>query len=173
MFSIFTAAHSEQRAVLYEGSEELSVKTAKLMLSRLGTGYYNNTEEERATNVLIKLGYIKTAQCDVDSDLIKKANETIRKANVRIQGLKKELQSFQKEIELLNCENEQLRNKLLNEHCSLTDKDILGYQELPESVELKKRYRSLASIHHPDKGGSNAMMQRLNESYENLKNTVV
>lgn len=55
----------------------------------------------------------------------------------------------------------------------MTDKDILGYQELPESVELKKRYRSLASIHHPDKGGSNAMMQRLNESYENLKKTVV
>lgn len=96
MFSIFTAAHSEQRAVLYEGSEELSVKTAKLMLSRLGTGYYNNIEEERATNVLIKLGYIKKAQCEVDSDLIKKANKTIRKANVRIQELKNQLQSFQK-----------------------------------------------------------------------------
>lgn len=173
MFSIFSAAHSEQRAVLYEGSEELSVKTAKLMLSRLGTNYYNSIEEERAIHVLMKLGYIKKEQCECENDLLTKANETIRKANIRIRELKIQLQSFQKEIEDLNYANEQLRNKFINEHCSLTDKDILGYQELPESVELKKRYRSLASIHHPDKGGSNAMMQRLNESYENLKHTIV
>ncbi|HIF5636866.1 TPA: J domain-containing protein [Vibrio parahaemolyticus] len=49
---------------------------------------------------------------------------------------------------------------------------MLGYESLPSSQELRKRYKSLASIHHPDKGGSKSMMQRLNESYEKLKNEV-
>ncbi|WP_429107080.1 hypothetical protein [Aeromonas veronii] len=58
MFDIFTTTHSEQRAVLYEGSEEISVKTAKLMLSRLYTNYYNEIERERVVYVLTKLGYL-------------------------------------------------------------------------------------------------------------------
>ena len=34
--------------------------------------------------------------------------------------------------------------------------------------ELRKEYRKLAKIHHPDKGGSNSMFQRLHNLYERL-----
>ena len=36
------------------------------------------------------------------------------------------------------------------------------------SEELRKEYRKLAKIHHPDKGGSNSMFQRLHNLYERL-----
>ena len=39
--------------------------------------------------------------------------------------------------------------------------------------ELKKEYRKLAKIHHPDKGGSNSMFQRLQNLYERLCNSFI
>ncbi len=35
--------------------------------------------------------------------------------------------------------------------------------------ELKKEYKKLAMIYHPDKGGSTALMQELNREYRSLK----
>lgn len=176
MFDIFSSAHSEQRAVLFEGSEELSVKTAKLMLNRLHTDYYNDTERERATYVLTKLGYLeadaKRESKESEGSLLDKANETIRKANHRINELKSLLSEAERKIDLLTQENFNLSSQLFESDCSLTERDILGYEFLPSSQELRKRYKSLASIHHPDKGGSKAMMQRINDSYEKLKNEV-
>lgn len=176
MFDIFSSSHAEQRAVLFEGSEELSVKTAKLMLSRLHTDYYNDTERERATYVLAKLGYLesgsKRESKESENSLLDKANETIRKANNRINELKSLLSKAEKDIHFLTQENATLRSQLLESSCTLTERDILGYESLPSSQELRKRYKSLASIHHPDKGGSKPMMQRINDSYEKLKNEV-
>ncbi|MDF4462158.1 J domain-containing protein [Vibrio parahaemolyticus] len=176
MFDIFSSAHSEQRAVLFEGSEELSVKTAKLMLSRLYTDYYNDTERERAIYVLTKLGYLeadaKRESKESESSLLDKANETIRKANHRINELKSLLSEAERKIDFLTQENFNLSSQLFESDCSLTERDILGYESLPSRQELRKRYKSLASIHHPDKGGSKAMMQRINDSYEKLKNEV-
>ncbi|VEF24871.1 Uncharacterised protein [Shewanella baltica] len=65
MFNIFSSAHAEQRAVLFEGSEDLSDKTAKLMLSRFHTDYYNHTERERVVYVLTKLGYLEPDDAQV------------------------------------------------------------------------------------------------------------
>ncbi|MFV8449785.1 DnaJ domain-containing protein [Vibrio campbellii] len=176
MFDIFTSVHAEQRAVLFEGSEELSVKTAKLMLSRLHTDYYNDTERERATYVLAKLGYLesgsKRESKESENSLLDKANETIRKANHRINELKSLLSKAERDIDFLTHENANLRSQLLESNCTLTERDILGYESLPSSQELRKRYKSLASIYHPDKGGSKPMMQRINDSYEKLKNEV-
>lgn len=176
MFDLFSSAHAEQRAALYEGSEELSVKTAKLMLSRLHTDYYNDTERERASYVLAKLGYLKSGtkkeNKDSENSLLDKANETIRKANLRINELKSLLNEAQMDINILTRENANLIDKLSEYNCALTERDILGYESLPNSYELRKRYKTLASIHHPDKGGSKPMMQRINDSYEKLKNEV-
>ncbi|WP_139070876.1 J domain-containing protein, partial [Vibrio breoganii] len=72
----------------------------------------------------------------------------------------------------LTQENANLRSQLLESNCTLTERDILGYESLPSSQELRKRYKSLASIHHPDKGGTKPMMQRINDSYEKLKTEV-
>ncbi|MUK51492.1 J domain-containing protein [Aliivibrio fischeri] len=173
MFEIFSSAHAEQRAVLFQGSEELSVKTAKLMLGRLYTDYYSDSERERATYVLTKLGYLGTVNAQKstqnEASLLDKANETIRNANSRINDLKLQLRDAEQQIEKLNQVNYSLTNQLRESACNLTDRDILGYECLPDSNELRKRYKSLASIHHPDKGGSKIMMQRINDSYEKLK----
>ncbi|PMG98997.1 J domain-containing protein [Vibrio breoganii] len=176
MFDIFSSAHAEQRAVLFEGSEELSVKTAKLMLSRLHTNYYNDKERERAKFVLAKLGYLepgtKRESKESNNSLLDKANETIRKSNQRISELKSLLSEIEKKVDLLTKENAKLRSQSLESNGTLTERDILGYESLPSSLELRKRYKSLASIHHPDKGGSKSMMQRINDSYNKLKNEV-
>lgn len=176
MFDIFTSAHTEQRAVLYEGGEELSVKTAKLMLSRLNTTYYSDSERERVTYVLTKLGYLKSNRRNPkgnNDSLLDKANKTIREANSRINELKAQLRVAEQQIEVLNKTNKSLKIQLLESSCSLSNKDILGYTFLPSGQELRKRYKSLASIYHPDKGGSKTMMQRINDSYEKLKKEVI
>lgn len=38
---------------------------------------------------------------------------------------------------------------------------------------IKAVYRTLASIHHPDKGGDTAVMQQINEAYNELKRSGV
>ncbi|MGV2988430.1 J domain-containing protein [Vibrio sp. E150_011] len=176
MFDFFSSAHAEQRAVLFEGSEELSVKTAHLMLSRLHTDYYNDTERERATYVLAKLGYLdagnKRESKDRENSLLEQANETIRKANQRINELKSLLSEAERDINSLTQENTNLRSQQPESNCTLTERDILGYESLPSRHELRRRYKSLASLHHPDKGGSKPMMQRINDSYDKLKNEV-
>ncbi|HNQ68990.1 MAG TPA: hypothetical protein PKN32_11470, partial [Bacteroidales bacterium] len=35
--------------------------------------------------------------------------------------------------------------------------------------EVKRRYKELALIHHPDRGGNTATMQEINNEYENIK----
>ncbi|ODY21361.1 J domain-containing protein [Vibrio parahaemolyticus] len=97
------------------------------------------------------------------------ANLTIRQANIRINDLKRQLLVAEREIDSLN---NQLKQKSSGCTDSLCDLDILGYEIEPSSQELRKRYKSLASLHHPDKGGSKAMMQRLNDAYEKLRRKV-
>lgn len=97
------------------------------------------------------------------------ANRTIRQANIRINDLKRQLLVAEREIDSLN---NQLKQKSSGCTDSLCDLDILGYEREPSSQELRKRYKSLASLHHPDKGGSKAMMQRLNDAYEKLRRKV-
>ena len=46
--------------------------------------------------------------------------------------------------------------------------EILGIAKSADDAAIKKAYRSLASKHHPDKGGDTAKFQELQEAYENL-----
>ena len=39
--------------------------------------------------------------------------------------------------------------------------------------ELKKEYKKLAMVYHPDKGGSTALMQELNREYQLMKEQLV
>ena len=39
--------------------------------------------------------------------------------------------------------------------------------------ELKKEYRKLSKIHHPDKGGDHNIMVRLNNLYEKLRDRFI
>ncbi|NOI58989.1 J domain-containing protein [Vibrio coralliilyticus] len=168
MLDMFVTAHCEQRAVLYAGRETLSDKTARIMLRRLDTEYYTRSEHRRVKEVLTKLGYLAQEKSR-EAELLDKANETIRKANARIHELKQQRDKAERSASELKIQNQVLQGRLMSAACSLSDKDILGYESLPSGPELRKRYKNLAAIHHPDKGGSKTMMQRLNDSYEKLK----
>ena len=46
--------------------------------------------------------------------------------------------------------------------------EILGVHENAKDQEIKKAYRTLANIHHPDKGGTKEKFQVINEAYQIL-----
>jgi len=46
--------------------------------------------------------------------------------------------------------------------------DILGLEEGISSKEIKKKYRELALVHHPDKGGDEEEFKKITEAYEVL-----
>ena len=45
---------------------------------------------------------------------------------------------------------------------------ILGLQDFASLDEIKKAYRGLALIHHPDRGGSQERMKLINSAYDIL-----
>ena len=42
------------------------------------------------------------------------------------------------------------------------------FQNIHSLADLKKEYRRLAMLHHPDKGGDTVLMQKLNTEFEKL-----
>jgi hypothetical protein len=57
-----------------------------------------------------------------------------------------------------------VNNKYLN---------IFGLNKMPTMAELKRIYRKLVKIYHPDKGGSNEKIVELSEAFEKLKFEIV
>lgn len=57
---------------------------------------------------------------------------------------------------------------------ALTARDVLGIrQDVKLTVELiEKKRRLLARIHHPDQGGSEEMMKRINQAVDQLRQEV-
>lgn len=43
------------------------------------------------------------------------------------------------------------------------------FKDCQSLEEVKRRYKELALIHHPDRGGNTATMQEINNEYENIK----
>ena len=46
--------------------------------------------------------------------------------------------------------------------------EILGVNENATQDEIKKSYRNLSKIHHPDKGGSEETFKKIQEAYDTL-----
>lgn len=46
--------------------------------------------------------------------------------------------------------------------------DILGVERTASQQEIKKAFRALAHIHHPDKGGDAQKFQQINRAYQTL-----
>ena len=52
-------------------------------------------------------------------------------------------------------------------------KEFNGLRRSKSEEELRKEYKKLVRIHHPDKGGSTSMFQRLQNLYERLCNSFI
>ncbi|USD42142.1 J domain-containing protein [Vibrio sp. SCSIO 43135] len=106
------------------------------------------------------------------------ANLTIRKANSRVAELKKTIDTLEMEVlggkavikrrdeRILDLEK-QLESRGRTES-SYTDYQWLGFSSSPSRQELKKKYQRLTQVYHPDKGGCNVMMSKINGAYERL-----
>ena len=80
----------------------------------------------------------------------------------RIDGHREEIASLKIKLSEAN---------LRKNNTSYTDLEILGFSSLPTKSELRKKYKMIASIYHPDKGGSTQFMQRINDAYDNLSSS--
>jgi molecular chaperone DnaJ len=49
--------------------------------------------------------------------------------------------------------------------------EILGVSKTANDKEIKKKYKELAKIHHPDKGGDESKFKEISEAYEILSNS--
>ena len=65
-------------------------------------------------------------------------------------------------------ENEQNEKQKQNELNGALD-GFFTTESIKNLDELKKQYRKLSMIYHPDKGGSDAQMQALNDEYDRLR----
>ena len=113
-----------------------------------------------------------------------------RKISAERQRLKEDNQFFDKKMEILKNGFSQLdidRRRLDKEWAKLTaERELIGdhrgyesghafdasafFQGVRNPVALKKRYKELIKIFHPDNvAGDNEMIQRINREYENLK----
>lgn len=113
-----------------------------------------------------------------------------RKISAERQRLKEDNQFFDKKMEILKNGFSQLdidRRRLDKEWAKLTaERELIGdhrnyesghafdasvlFQGVRSPVTLKKRYKELIKIFHPDNvAGDNEMIQRINREYENLK----
>jgi ankyrin repeat protein len=52
-------------------------------------------------------------------------------------------------------------------------KTVNYFENVKTLDELRKQYRNLAFIHHPDKGGKTAVMQEINNQYERLSKQLI
>ncbi len=50
--------HLEQRKILYQGKEDISPEIAKVMFSKLNTGYYTSQEEEFIIKLFVKKSFL-------------------------------------------------------------------------------------------------------------------
>lgn len=87
--------------------------------------------------------------------------------------LQSELNALRQEYQKLLSENNNLKSNHRFGYSfganNLNPLDVLGFSEQPDQEELKKRYRQLAQKFHPDKDGSNFLMQLIQNAYEQLK----
>lgn len=93
--------------------------------------------------------------------------------NSEIIKLQTELNILRQEYQKLLNENNKIKfnNRFGNSFVAnnLNPLDVFGFLEQPSEEELKRRYRQFAQKFHPDKDGSNLIMQIIKNAYDQLK----
>jgi preprotein translocase subunit Sec63 len=107
---------------------------------------------------------------NVKKETLDKANAIIRTANYRIEELKSLLISKDEEIDDLKATIEELHS-MTNTFSRFSEYEILGVEGSEDVLRLKKNYKALASIYHPDRCGSGSIMKIINNAYDEIKNS--
>ncbi|WP_157937856.1 hypothetical protein, partial [Vibrio breoganii] len=90
------------------------------------------------------------------------ALETKRKLESEMGNLKATIIMKENEINLL-------KSKFRSASANLSDLQLLGFRHTPTSSDLKAKYKRLTTIYHPDKGGCDVMMAKINSAYTRLR----
>lgn len=96
------------------------------------------------------------------------------KSRVKSQKYKESIKDnrvFTKEYRTYKSKEDYLNSKLSNDEYSSKIKEALNYFNLTkiDKAEIKKIYKKLSKIYHPDKGGNIEKMAELNKYYSILK----
>ncbi|MEZ9901782.1 J domain-containing protein [Vibrio breoganii] len=139
---------------------------------------------------------IRLSPIEEANQTIRNANRRISELKLNLESVKAANQSLAREIESIKVkENEaqrklkdeveykikierslrekkerisELETKLSKSKNDLTDIQWLGFTMSPNKHDLRKKYRALSNIYHPDKGGCNQVMARINDAYQRL-----
>lgn len=129
--------------------------------------------EMEAVNNYLEIHKRKQAEKEFELDRLKnieslldKANGVIRAANKRVADLKLDIVKKNIEISELKCALNEIKGKEIR--AEFNDNDWLGVNEEYDLNELRKNYKKLVQVYHPDKGGCHVIMTRINVSYGNL-----
>jgi len=83
-----------------------------------------------------------------------------------------EIKTLEETNKALLKEITELKNNSQFDFNNINPLEVLGFKEKPTKSELKKRYRTLVKIAHPDTGdGSDFIMKLINTANEELKKT--
>ncbi|MFT5925209.1 MAG: hypothetical protein ACI9LE_002215 [Paraglaciecola sp.] len=101
-----------------------------------------------------------------------KANSIIRLANQRVSELKQLIAQRDVKISHLQEENNRLRGDIKSDamrFSDFSDDAILGVPETASVQMIKKNYKKLSMVYHPDRGGNPHIMKLINVRFERLK----
>jgi hypothetical protein len=104
---------------------------------------------------------------NVKKSSLDRANDIIKQANTRIAQLKKQLESQNAEFQKLKTEVENGNRESVN-FSDLSNYEILGIKSPEDINRVKKNYKILANIYHPDKCGNDSIMRAINNAYDDI-----
>jgi hypothetical protein len=90
---------------------------------------------------------------------------------LEINKLRQEISELQKTCDEMRRENDSLRwnaSSYNDPSNSIKPLEIFGFSDTPDPYELKKRYRSLCQLTHPDTGGDTKLFQLIQQAYNAL-----
>lgn len=81
--------------------------------------------------------------------------------------MKKQLEFLSLELQILKSEKDRNHNKT-QAFSDLSKFEILGVKISEDKKLIKKNYKSLANIYHPDRCGSETVMRAINNAYDEV-----
>ncbi|MGR5176889.1 J domain-containing protein [Vibrio mediterranei] len=99
---------------------------------------------------------------------LEEANTTIRRANHRINELKAKIKALEHMCAKKDDDIKHLKDLIARNNSELTSEQWLGLTDTYNKQEVRKNYKKLVLIYHPDKGTCGAAMTKINKAYENV-----